>query len=718
MATCTVRKPPQAPPFFTTEPLSILDNAKRLLDQSRKTQASIIESVDPSTATFANTLQPLAQDENIRQKESHVLEFYQHVSPNEELRAASRQVESVFKDFAIETAMREDIFKLIEAVSAKNEDLDAQSRHFLEKEKSNYIRNGLGLPAEEKDRFKEIKKRLGRITIEFRKNLTDEKGGIWFSPEQLEGVPEDDILSFERGEDEKAGKLRVSFKFPDINTVLRHAVNSDTRKQFVIANANKVKQNVPLLKEALVLRDEAARLLGYSNHAAFRLEEKMIKSPGTVNAFLSELRLNLRVKGLQEVEKLKELKKIEMESRGQSFDGHYYMWNDKYYQRLMLLKEFSLDAQEISEYFPLNVTIQLMLEMFEKLFGMEFIKIEGKARDELAKTGNGNDIVWHPDVQVFSAWDAGSNGEFLGYLYLDLHPRQGKFGHAANFNLRPGFIAADGQRSYPVTALVCNLSKPTPTKPSLLKHDEVVVLFHELGHGIHDLVGRTKFARYHGTMCVQDFCEAPSQLLENWCWSPGPLKALSRHYSTLSGEYFQVWKDGQGEKGSGILEPPKQIPDEMIEKLIQTKNVNTAIFHLTTLHVAIFDMTIHQPSSSSAAADLNPSQIWNALRNEIMPTEGPDGDEWGHHEVTFGQLVGDYDAGIYGYLLSQVYSLDIFDTFFKSDPMDAEEGRRYRRMVLENGGSRDEGEMLEEYWGRKPDSGAFYRELGYDEIGS
>ncbi|PQE04490.1 Metallopeptidase protein [Rutstroemia sp. NJR-2017a BVV2] len=401
--------PKRAPPLFTTEPLCILEDAKRLLDQSRKIQTSVIESVDPSTATFANTLLLLARDENIGQKEAHVLEFYQHLSPNEELRAASRQVEGLFKDFSIETAMREDIFKLIEAVSAKNEDLEPQSRHFLEKEKSNYVRNGLGLPAEKKERFKEIKKRLGRITIEFRKNLIDEKGGIWFSQKQLEGVPGDDILGFERGEDDNSGQLRVTFKFPDVTTVLRHAINGDTRRQILIANAKKVKQNVPLLKEALVLRDEAARLLGYSNHAAFRLEEKMIKSPETDNTFLSDLRSNLRINGLQEVEKLKGLKKIELESRGESFDRHYYMWDDKFYQRLMLLKEFSLDAQEISEYFPLNVTIQLMLEMFEKLFGMEFVKIEGKARDELAETGNGNDIVWHPDVQVFSAWDAGSD---------------------------------------------------------------------------------------------------------------------------------------------------------------------------------------------------------------------------------------------------------------------------------------------------------------------
>ena len=139
----------------------------------------------------------------------------------------------------------------------------------------------------------------------------------------------------------------------------------------------------------------------------------------------------------------------------------------------------------------------------------------------LPGTGKADDISWHEDVKIFSVWDdEGEGGGFVGYLYLDLHPRPGKYGHAANFSLQPGYILPNGTRRYPATALVCNFSKPTETKPSLLKHDEVVTLFHELGHGIHDLAGRTKYSRFHGTSVVRDFVEAPSQMLENWCWTP------------------------------------------------------------------------------------------------------------------------------------------------------------------------------------------------------
>jgi metallopeptidase MepB len=197
---------------------------------------------------------------------------------------------------------------------------------------------------------------------------------------------------------------------------------------------------------------------------------------------------------------------------------------------------------------------------------------------------------------------------------------------------------------------VCNFSKPTPKKPSLLKHDEVVTLFHELGHGIHDLVSKTIYSRFHGTNTVVDFGEAPSQMLENWCWTPSQLKSLSRHYSSLSLQYFKSWEE-QAESKS---KPPEQIPDEMIESLIGAKYVNCALFNLRQLHLGIFDMTVHEPESHEAIENLNISATYNNLRKKIWQIEGPEvlgqGDEWGHGQANFGHLMGEYDAGYYSYL--------------------------------------------------------------------
>ncbi|KAI1945856.1 metalloendopeptidase [Ophidiomyces ophidiicola] len=716
MAPSHLRTPPQAPPLFTGTPSSVVENTKRLIARSRKVQDDVVGNVTLDTATFEQVLRPLATDENVMALESHILGFYQSVSTDAKLRDASTEAEKLMDDFGIESAMREDLFKLVDAVLKKSEKLDPESKRLLEKEHKDYIRNGLGLPVGPKrDRFKEIKKRLSQISIEFQKNLNEENGGLWLTKEELNGVPDDVVSGLKKGEGDNTGKLFLTFKYPDLFPVMKYATNAEVRKQVSIANENKCNQNVPLFKEAIILRDEAARLLGYANHAAFRIEDKMAKTPETVNTFLGGLRKKLESGGLAEIEKLKLLKAEDLKSRNPSQvpDGHYFLWDHRFYDRMMLEKDYRLDHQQIAEYFPLQVTIRGMLKIFEEIFGLVFVEIEGEERNKLSETGKGDDIVWHKDVQVFSVWDdEGEGNGFVGYLYLDLFPREGKYGHAANFNLQPGFIGKDGKRRYPATALVCNFSKPTAKKPSLLKHDEVVTLFHELGHGIHDLVSRTTYSRFHGTNTVRDFVEAPSQMLENWCWTPSQLKSLSKHYSYLSAEYLDAWKEQAGNKSR----PSEQISDELIANLIKTKHVNAALFNLRQLHFGIFDMTVHEPVDHETAISMDITQKYNSLRKEIAKLEGPEsigqGYDWGHGQATFGHLMGGYDAGYYGYLSSQVYSADMFYTVFKVNPMNGTEGRRYRHTVLEKGGSQEEMETLKQFLGREPTPDAFYKELG------
>lgn len=328
----------------------------------------------------------------------------------------------------------------------------------------------------------------------------------------------------------------------------------------------------------------------------------MAKTPKTVLDFLGDLKTRLAPGGVKEIEHLLALKKKDHEARGLPFDGNYYLWDHRFYDRMMVEQEYSIDENAIAEYFPLKSTVAGMLRIFEELFGLVFVELTPEDRRRISPTGKAEDIAWHEDVIIFSVWDdAGEGDGFVGYLYLDLHPRPGKYGHAANFSLQPGFLKADGTRRYPATALVCNFSKPTEKKPSLLKHDEVVTLFHELGHGIHDLAGRTRFARYHGTSTVRDFVEAPSQMLENWCWTPSQIKSLSSHYET-----------GQ------------QIPDDLIEKQIATKHVNDALFNLRQLHFGLFDMTVHTPKAHEELETLDVSKLYNDLREEISQIKGPE----------------------------------------------------------------------------------------------
>ncbi|KAK1992171.1 metallopeptidase MepB [Colletotrichum falcatum] len=700
-----LRTAPQAPPLFSATPTSILETAIRLIQHLRSVQSQIVEQVRPSDATFANVVMPLVHAENAVARESHVLVFYKSVSPNPELRDASGKAQILLDEFTVERAMNDTIFSLIDAVMRKNEALDPESLQLLKRKHRDHTRNGCGLPdGPQRERFISIKSRLSRLSVEFRKNLADSRGEIWLTLDELDGLDQPTLSQLEKGQGENEGKLRLPLVGLPFNLSLMVLKRSDVRKRVYIASYNRCHYNVPIFQDIVVLRDEVARLLGYSSHAAFRLEDKMAKTVGCVNEFLDELQGRLVPGGHCEMQALQELKKQDVESRGELSDGRYYLWDHAYYNRLMLERQHSIDQEKIAEYFPLQHTVSRMLSIFETLFGLVFYKNEGGHQEH----------VWHDEVQLFSVWDdAEQGGGFVGYLYLDLFPREGKTTGAANFNVVLGYTREDGSRQYPATALVCDVSRPTAESPSLLRHNEVVTLFHELGHAIHDLVAKTKYACFHGTETVLDFGEAPSQMLENWCWTPSQLKPLTRHYSFLSPEYLAIWQSRQT-ASRGL--PSERMPDDLIESLVRSKYVNSALFHLYQLCICYFDIAVHSPESHAAVENMDVSATYNRTRRELYPVEGPEavgkGHEWGHGYVNFGHLVGDYDAGYYSYLFSKVYSADMFHTVFKVDPMDPEQGRRYRYAILEKGGSQDEMQTLREFLGREPKSDAFYIELG------
>lgn len=283
------------------------------------------------------------------------------------------------------------------------------------------------------------------------------------------------------------------------------------------------------------------------------------------------------------------------------------MWDTSFYSRIMKEKDFQVDEVKISQYFPVESTFNGMLKIFEEIFGFVFVELKEEDRARLSPTGKAEDIAWHEEVRIFSVWDDEAAGSaFNGYLYIDLHPRDNKYGHNACFDIEPGFTDAEGKRHHCATALVCNFSKPSATKPSLLKHHEVVTLFHELGHGIHDLSGRTRYSCTHGCSVVADFVEAPSQMLENWCWTPSVLKRLSQHW-----------------------ESKEQIPDELIEKLVATKNLNSATANLGQLLIGSFDMAVHTPESHDAVKAINAGRLWNEMRRDISGTKGPESTDLG-----------------------------------------------------------------------------------------
>lgn len=418
------KQPPQAPPTFIGTKDDIVSDTKVLCEKSRSVLDGLVAkfSNDPSKATFENVLLPVIHDENEAALSSRILGFYQYVSASEDLRNASSQAESILDEFGIEMGMREDVFKIVDAVFEKKDSLglDPESLRLLEKERKSYIKNGLNITAGPKrDRFKEIKVRLSQIQIAFSKNLNEENGGLYFTREELDGVPTDLVDTWDKGTGDNEGKLRVSFKYPDLIPTTKFAKNSETRRKVFIANENKCKDNMALFNDAIVLRDEAARLLGYANHADFRIEDKMAKTSKVVNDFLGDLRKRLTAGGKKEKEHLLEIKKADLAARGEPFDGQYYLWDSRFYDRVMVEKEYSIDENKIAEYFPLTQTVTGMLKIFEKIFGFVFVELGDEDRAKISPTGKAGDIVWHEDVIMFSVWDdEKAGGGFVGYLYL------------------------------------------------------------------------------------------------------------------------------------------------------------------------------------------------------------------------------------------------------------------------------------------------------------
>lgn len=360
--------------------------------------------------------------------------------------------------------------------------------------------------------------------------------------------------------------------------------------------------NVPLFSEIISLRTEAALLLGYPNHASVIISQKMAKTAERVTEFLGNLRSRLTAGGEKETAHLLEYKKRDCEARGLAFDGEFYSWDTAFYSRQIKEQEYSVDENEVSQYFPIGPTFAGMLKIFEDILGFVFVEVKKEDRANLSITGKAEDVTWHEDVLLYSVWNEESaGGNFIGYLYLDFHPRDNKYSHNAEFTLVPGFAKDDGSRSYPVSALVCNFSKPSATKPGLLKHHEVVTLFHELGHGIHDLSSTTKYAATHGTMVSRDFVEAPSQMLENWCWTPDVLQTLSQHWDTK-----------------------QPIPEDLVQKLVKTKHLNSATGNLAQLLYGTFDMQAHMAPSVEATKGINYAVMWNTLRREISGVKGPE----------------------------------------------------------------------------------------------
>ncbi|XP_001640131.2 thimet oligopeptidase [Nematostella vectensis] len=642
-------------------PKDIAEKTEALIKKAREVYDKV-GSLKPEEVTYENCLKALASSERDYSSNKSILDFPQHMSTDKDVRAASTEADRKLSDFEVEMSMRKDIFDNLVAFKENNKQpISAEAQRVLDKLIKLGRRNGLHLPVDKQNEIKSIKKKLSDLGIDFNRNCNEENTKLYFTKEELAGLPDDFVNSLDKRED---GKLEVSLKYPHYFPCMRKASNPETRRQLEFAfNRRCMEENTKILEELVVLRKKRSDILGYATHSDYITEMRMSKSAANVSKFLSDLAIKLHPLADAELKTMLDLKEQECKQLGHPYDGKINYWDMRYYMTMVEEKNYVIDHNKLKEYFPLAVVTKGLLDIYQDLLGLRFLEIK-------------KPHVWHEDVQLFSVEDV-STSTIIGYFYLDLFPREGKFSHAACFGLQPGCLLDDGSRQLSVAAMEANFTRPSEERPSLLTHQEVETFFHEFGHVMHQICAKAEFALFSGTNVERDFVEAPSQMLENWCWEKEPLRRMSAHFKDKS-----------------------PIPDEMLDKLIASRNANAGVFNLRQILLGTFDQEIH---TSPQVVDT--AKVFASLSDEILHIPATPGTNM---PASFGHLAGGYDAQYYGYLWSEVFCMDMFYSRFKEEGiMSTKVGMDYRRCILEPGGSIDATEMLKNFLGREPSQEAF-----------
>jgi thimet oligopeptidase len=608
--------------------------------------------------TIENTLLPLNEAAAIIADAYGRGPFMARVHPDAGVRAAATDEEERINKWGIEVVFRPDLYAAFRRLSDSHPAAPPELLRLLEFWMRDFRRAGHELATNEREELRSLKERLVELEVAFAANVDAYTDHIEVTKEELDGLPDSFISALKPGDGD--GTFQVSLDYPELFPYLQNATNRERRKELLLKkNSSVADENRPLLEEALGLRRRIAQLVGYESWAHHSMDVKMA-DPDRVAAFYDDLVPRLKEKVIAEHDKMRQMVADEYG------DDALHQWDISYYSTRIRREEYGVDQYQVADYFPLEAVIEGMLEITSEMFGLEYDQIEEAN-------------AWHPDVYLHRVSDA-DTGQHLAYFYMDLFPREGKYGHAAAFDLVAGHANLAGEEVRPIAAMVANFTKPTEDAPSLLRHDEVLTLFHEFGHILHQTLTRATTVRFSGANTEWDFVEAPSQIMEHWTWEPDVLGRFSRHYET-------------GEK----------IPDEMVHNLVAARDVNVAAANLRQAYFGILDLLLHDDAEER---DLDALDRQAYEVNELPFPEGT------FFLASFGHVMGGYDAGYYGYLWSKVFGDDMYSRFQAEGVLNPAVGRDYRRAILEQGGSKDADDLLVEFLGRQPNNEAFLANMG------
>lgn len=647
--------------YSAVAPGSVTGAVEEAVDRCRALAEAVAGADGPRT--FDNTLAPLEEAGRLLGVAYGRGPFLGQVSPDGEVRRAAREAEERMGKWALEMTARRDLFRAASEYAATEEaaDLEGERARVLERALRDFRMAGHELSDRDREEVRRRLSRLVEIGVAFAANLAEYEDALQVSEEDLEGLPPDYVAGLSAGD--VPGAYRITMDYPDVIPFMENSPRRRLREALAFKFGNRAREsNTPLLEEALRLRAEIAELFGAPSWAHHTMREKMAARPEAVEEFYDSLLGPLTEAGLREREKMETL------LAGEGHAPPVAPWDRAWCHTEQLKREYGVDPLEAAAYFPLQSVLDGLFEITQTVFGLRYEPLPEAP-------------VWHPDVRAYRMTDA-ADGSPLARFYMDLHPRPGKFGHAAVFPLAPCGRGPDGRRRRPECAIVANFTRPSPDRPSLLLHDEVVTLFHEFGHVLHMSLAQTDFARFASANTEPDFVEAPSQIMENWCWEASVLGSFARHYQT-----------------------GRPIPEELVNRLAAVKNLNAGLLNLRQIMLGRIDLDLHGDSPPADYEDLLRRRAAAAL----LPYQ-----EGTFFLASFGHLLGGYDAGYYGYLWSQVFGADMFSRFAEAEEgvLSPRVGMEYRRAVLEPGGSRDAALMLRDFLGRPPNSDAFLRNLG------
>ncbi len=608
--------------------------------------------------TIDDALTSLDKIINLLSMQSTKIYVLTQVATDKDISLSAQQAVQKLMDFQIDLFVNKRMFNFYYELDQRlknGEQAKDASKKLVEDSLNSLISSGCGLGEDEFKKFVELSKKLQVLEMEFSKNINRSCPKLECLASELTGVDSDFIDSLEKNSE---GKVLVGVDYATIDKVMGYCTNQELRKNLYYLSANKAfPENEPVLRQIVNLRHELAVMLGYKDFASLYISSKMAKTPAVVNDFLDDIVQKLEEPLQKEFEKLT----LELpEGIVLSAENKIYPWDFLFIKNEYNKKNFQLDAEKIAEYFPMESTIDGLLELYEKMLDIKFEKHFGV------------DGIWHEDVITLQAKNKG--GDLIGIIFLDMYPRDGKYSHACmNQVIHP--LKTEISEQIPVIYVLCNFQKPLAEKPSLLRHGEVVTFFHEFGHAMHGLIGYSEYSELSGTCVKRDFVETPSQMFEEWTWEPSVLKSLSGHYTT-------------GEK----------LDDETIDRMIKNRVAFLASWAVRQIGFAFYSLRCFGADTSFS---------FKALEQEIslmLPSFVqylPDT----HTYANFGHLTG-YAAGYYGYMWSLVFAKDVYSKI-KEVGFDSKAAGEIVRMLLGSGANIDENILLEKVLGRKPSAKAF-----------